>query len=209
MKLLLTSSGITNKFIIKTLLELLGKPLKESHLTFIPTAANVEAGKKTWLAEDISNFKNLQPASFNVVDIAVSPKDIWYPSFKKADVLIFGGGNVKYLLRWIKKSRLEKYLPEFLKNKVYVGISAGSRVLTRSLVLSSSGTKKDVGLGIVNLSIVPHINSKHFPERTFKRVFKESRKIPYPVYAIDDNTALKIIDGKVEVVSEGDWKKFN
>ena len=29
-----------------------------------------------------------------------------------------------------------------------------------------------------------------------------------PRYAIDDQTAIKVIDGVVEVVSEGHWKRF-
>ena len=109
----------------------------------------------------------------------------------------------------MKKSGLEKILPRLLKTKVYVGISAGSRMLNRSLILSKSGTKTDVGLGIVNFDIIPHINSKDFPERTFEKVLEESRDIQYPVYAIDDNTAIKVADNQINVVSEGQWKKFN
>ena len=30
-----------------------------------------------------------------------------------------------------------------------------------------------------------------------------------PTYAIDDQTAIKVIDGAVEVVSEGNWKRFS
>jgi len=29
-----------------------------------------------------------------------------------------------------------------------------------------------------------------------------------PAYAIDDQTAIKVTDGTVEVVSEGEWKLF-
>jgi dipeptidase E len=32
--------------------------------------------------------------------------------------------------------------------------------------------------------------------------------MPGPAYAIDDQTAIKVADGKVEVVSEGHWKLF-
>lgn len=209
MKLLLTSSGKTNKSIEKALLELLGKPFAKSHLTFVPTAANVESGDKTWLVDDMNNFRKLNFASFDIIDISAVGKNIWFPSFEKADVLVFGGGNVYHLLKWIKKSGLADLLPELLKTKVYAGISAGSRALTRGLVLSHYGTEKDVGLEIVNFSIVPHINSKHFPERTFERVLEESRKIPYSIYAIDDDTAVKVVDNKISVVSEGEWKKFN
>jgi hypothetical protein len=32
--------------------------------------------------------------------------------------------------------------------------------------------------------------------------------LPVPGYAIDDQTAIKVTDGAVEVVSEGHWKLF-
>lgn len=34
-------------------------------------------------------------------------------------------------------------------------------------------------------------------------------KLPVPVYAIDDQTAIQVKDGNVEVISEGDWKLFS
>lgn len=120
MKLLLTSSGKTNKSIGKALLDLLGKPFEKTNLTFIPTAANVEQGDKMWLVDDMNNFRKMNFASFDIVDISAVSKDIWFPSFNKADVLVFGGGDTYYLLSWIKKSGLEKILPELLKTKVYV-----------------------------------------------------------------------------------------
>src|SRR3972149_9243870 len=124
MKLLLTSSGNTNKSIENTLLDLLGKPFEKTNIVFIPTAANAEQGDKSWLVDDMNNFKKLNFASFDIIDLAAVPKSIWLPSFKKADVLVFGGGDTYYLLSWIKKSGLEKILPELLKTKAYVGISA-------------------------------------------------------------------------------------
>ena len=138
MELLLTSSGITNKSIEKALLELLGKPSEKSNLTFVPTAANVEKGDKTWLVDDINNFRKLNFASFDIVDISAVPKNIWLASFEKADVLVFGGGNVYHLLKWIKKSGLKDVLPKLLKTKVYVGISAGSMVTAQNIYLSSA-----------------------------------------------------------------------
>ena len=32
--------------------------------------------------------------------------------------------------------------------------------------------------------------------------------MPVPAYAIDDQTAIQVTDGSVEVVSEGHWKLF-
>ena len=69
MKLLLTSSGNTNKSIENSLLELLGKPFNKTNLVFIPTAANVEEDTSGWLETDINNFKKLGFNDFDVIDI--------------------------------------------------------------------------------------------------------------------------------------------
>lgn len=218
MKLLLTSSGNTNKSIEKALLELLGKPFKEAHLTFIPTAANVEKGDKTWLVNDMNNFRVLGFASLDVIDISAVSKDIWLPSFKNADILVFGGGNVNYLLEWINKSGLKRYLPKLLETKVYVGISAGSMVTAKTVSLSSSGIlyyeetgnfETTNGLGFVDFEIRPHLNSEVFPKVRVEYLEKLAKETPNTFYAIDDNTAIKVIDDKVSVLSEGEWKKFN
>lgn len=218
MKLLLTSSGKTNKTIEKALLDLLGKPFEKAHLTFVPTAANVEKGDKTWLVDDMNNFRQMNFSSFDIIDISAVPKNIWLPSFKKADVLVFGGGNVYHLLKWIKKSGLEKVLPELLKTKVYVGISAGSMVTAKNISLSTGGIlyyektggfKNKNGLGLVDFELRPHLNSKWFPKVRLPYLKKLSEKIPYSFYAIDDDTAIKVVDGKISVVSEGEWKKFD
>lgn len=109
MKLLLTSSGNTNKTIEKTLLELLEKPFKNANITFIPTAANIDKGDKGWLVDDMNNFKKLGFSLFDIIDIATVGKEIWLPSFDKADILVFGGGNNRYLLEWINKSGVKEY----------------------------------------------------------------------------------------------------
>lgn len=218
MKLLLTSSGNTNKSIEKALLELLGKPFKEANLTFIPTSANIEKGDKTWLVNDMNNFRVLGFAVLDVVDISAVPKEIWLPSFETADILVFGGGNVVYLLEWIKKSGLKDYLPKFLKTKVYVGISAGSMVTAKNISLSRSGIlyyeqtgklKNTRGLGFVDFEIRPHLNSPWFPKVRLEYLEKLATETSNTFYAIDDNTAIKVVDNNVTVISEGEWKKFN
>lgn len=218
MKLLLTSAGFTNKSIAEAFLKLLNKPFKELNLVFIPTAANVEEGDKDWLITDYMNCKKLGFASIDIVDISAVPQNIWLPRIKKADVLLFGGGNTYYLMSWLKKSGLEEILPELLKTRIYVGISAGSMVATKNLRMSTSQKlysekvfplKDDNGLGFVDFHIRPHFNSKFFPKLITKYIQESAKEITEPVYAIDDDTAIVANDGKIEVVSEGKWQKFN
>lgn len=218
MRLLLTSSGITNASIEKGLSDLLEIPYRKSSLAFIPTAANVTKEDKSWLVNDLNIFKNLGFSYFDIVDIAAVGIDIWWPSLKRADVLVFGGGDEEYLLTWIKKSGLGEKLPELLKTKVYVGISAGSMAAAKQVSLSSAGllyyedTGKFVdwkGLGFVDFEVRPHLNSRWFPKVTLENLQKIAHKTSSPFYAIDDTSAIKVRDNNINVISEGTWKKFS
>lgn len=218
MKLLLTSSGVTNKTIENALLDLLGRPYKDSNIAFIPTAANIEVGDKNWLVNDMNNFRILGFNIFDVVDISAVSKKIWRTSLEAADIIVFGGGNVAYLSEWLCKSGLDKLLPKMLEDKIYVGISAGSMVATKIVSLSSASIlyyeksgelKTNKGLGLINFEIWPHLNSKWFPKVTVPYLQKLAPKIPKTLYAIDDESALKVVDEKIKVVTEGVWKKFN
>lgn len=218
MKLLLTSSGNTNKSIENALLELLGKPFTETNLVFVPTAANPERGDKSWLETDIQNFRKLGFHAFDVIDISSEKKEEWLPIFEKADILIFGGGNEEHLIEWIRKTGLDQLLPEFLKTKIYVGISAGSMITAKILSLNDSGrlyyenfNQEDQieGLGYVDFEIRPHLNSGYFQQVRIDVLEEIASKVDHPFYAIDDDTAIQIIDGEVSVISEGNWKKFN
>lgn len=219
MKLLLTSNGLCNKSIIDALADLLGKPFDKSSIAFIPTAANVEVGDKHWLVNDLDNCRKAGFEKIDIVDISALSKDQWQPRLESADVLLFGGGNTFHLMYWIKKSGLDKLLPEYLKTKVYMGISAGSIAAGKSIFLSHSkklyypdlkGHPDENFLNLVNFSIRPHLNSKpHFPNVNAKTIGEMAKKLPETIYALDDESAVKVIDGKVEVVSEGKYLKFN
>lgn len=143
---------------------------------------------------------------------------MWLPRLEAADVLLFEGGNTFHLMHWIEKSGLKELLPEMLKTRVYVGISAGSMVLCQNLDLSTSeklysepvnDNGRDEGLGFVDFLVRPHLNSPYFPKVNLENLEKIAQELPETFYAIDDNTAIKVVDGEMEVVSEGVWRKFN
>lgn len=218
MKLLLTSAGITNKTLKKALQELLSKPFTSSTLVFIPTAANGEVGDKSWLINDLYAFKTLGFSSIEIIDIAAVQKDVWLPRLERAEIIVFGGGNVGYLAEWLKKSGLEKELPALLQTKIYVGISAGSMVTAPQVSLSSAsilyyeetGKLKVIdGLGLVDFELWPHLNSDWFPKVRLPYLESLASNVKGPFYAIDDNSAIEVVDGKVTVITEGVWKKFN
>ena len=209
MKLLLTSAGIMNKSLVSALKELVKGEIRTA---FIPTAANVEEGDKSWLIKDYAEFQKL--GEIDIVDISALDKATWLPRLKKANVLVFGGGNAAHLMRWIVKSGLKEELPSLLKDHVYVGISAGSIVVSERLSASSEFLYGDEhaddppGLGYIDFNIRPHLNSPYFPKITDKNLEEVSKKLDGDLYALDDNSAVLYVDGKIKVISEGKWKKY-
>ena len=218
MKLLLTSAGIKNKSIADALSDLVAKKPSDTSLVFIPTASNVEKGDKSWLIDDLINLKKQGFKSIEIADISAVEEKIWKPKFEEADILYFEGGNTYHLMKWINKSGLAKILPELLKTKVYVGVSAGSCVVSKDLALKISQdiysedldrTEDMVGLNLVDFYILPHLNSQYFNKVKKDFISEAVKGMSEKIYAIDDNSALKIIDGKVEALSEGEWFEFN
>ncbi len=217
MKFLLTSAGLTNKSISGALLSLVGKKAEEISIAFIPTAANIEEGDKDWLIDNLMEIKKQNFKSIDIVDISAVEERIWKPKFDEADVLFFGGGNTYYLMEWINKSGLAKILPELLKTKVWAGISAGSMVTNKDLSLKISQIvyeedldKEEMsGLNFVDFYFLPHLNSPYFPNLREKNIRDVAKDIPEVIYALDDSSALKVVDGNVEIISEGEYLVLN
>ncbi len=121
------------------------------------------------------------------------------------------GGDALYLGHWMQQSGLADLLPS-LSDTVYVGFSAGSMVLTPRIGEDFVGWKPPTGddstLGIVDFSIFPHVDHPDLPENTMAEAERWAAALPGPAYAIDDDTAIKVTDGTVELVSEGHWRLF-
>ncbi len=216
MKLLLTSAGIQNQSIAKAVLDLTGLPASKINLVFIPTAANVVEGDKGWLIDDLTHFKQQGYKFIDIVDIAAIPRNIWQPRLEAANLFCFGGGNEQYLARILRESGLRDLLPGLLKTRVYMGVSAGSMVagqfISRESLQIIYPEEKFEGeleptLNFVNCNIIPHLNSPCFPQRK-KEILKSLKNRNVPLYALDDQSALKIIDEKIEVVTEGEYLKM-
>lgn len=219
MKFLLTSGGLTNQKIADALLELAGKPAAEVSVAFIPTAANVEEGDKWWLIDDLNNLRKQNFKCLDIVDIAALPRELWQPRLKAADVLFFSGGDSLYLMHWLKKSGLAELLPELLKSRVYAGISAGGMATGKidqrrmsDLYPDEDPTRYpdvDKGLEFFDFHFRPHLNSPYFP-RVRREILEElAKELEGPIYAVDDQSALKIVDGNIEIVGGGEHLVFN
>jgi dipeptidase E len=116
-----------------------------------------------------------------------------------------------YLCYWMRQSGLADLLPSLGRETVYVGVSGGSMVVTPSIgdyVDPKPPTGSDRMLGLVDFTLYPHLDHPEMPDTSLANIERWAAGVQVPAYAIDDQTAIKVIDGVVEVVSEGHWKRF-
>ncbi len=220
MKLLLTSAGIKNASIHGTLVELLGKPIADANALCIPTASyghpqGSPGGAWRFITGQSSTpMCELGWKSLGVLELTALPsidRERWVKWVKEADVLLVNGGDALYLSHWMNESGLAELLPS-LNDTVWVGLSAGSMVMTPAIGEDFVGWKppsgKDEALGLVDFSIFPHLDHVDLPENTMADAERWAAGMTVPCYAIDDETAIKIVDGNAEVISEGHWRLF-
>jgi len=227
-KLLLTSSGIANPSIHDALVDLLGKPIADSSALFVPTGIYPfpGGGGMAWKAirgEAKSPLCELGWKSLGVLELTALPsiqRESWVPAVQEIDALLVWGGNVLYLCHWMRQSGLADLFPS-LENLVYVGVSAGSIAMTpcncdaewnRQFVPPGSDMAigSERALGLVDFALCVHLDNPDpiFEDNSMANIEKWAVGVPVSTYAIDDETAIKVSDDNVEVVSEGHWKLF-
>jgi dipeptidase E len=220
MKLLLTSAGIKNPSIERALVDLLGKPIADCDALCIPTAGYGHpyvTPDKAWNfisgQEPRCPMIELGWKSMGVLELTALPTmdDRWVSWVTDANVLLVNGGDALYLAHWMRESGLAELLPS-LPDTVWVGLSGGSMVMTPSIGEDFVGWQppngRDEALGLVDFAIFPHLDHPDLPHNTMANAERWAAEMPVPGYAIDDETAIKVADGAVEVVSEGNWKLF-
>ena len=219
MKLLLTSAGIKNASIHNALLDLLGKPIAEASALCIPTASYALPGGAGMAWDFISGREPDCPMcelgwkSLGVLELTALPsieKKLWVPVVEQTDVLLVNGGDPLYLCYWMRQSGLADLLPSL--GAVYVGLSAGSMVMAPNIGVEFVGWKPPSGgdetLGLVDFAMFPHLDHEALPYNTMANAERWAAKMRVPGYAMDDQTAIQVVDGEVKVVSEGHWKLF-
>lgn len=218
MKLLLTSGGVTNKSIHAALVQLLGKPISECTALIIPTSAywfaqGPDIAYRLITGKAQSPLIELGWKSLGVLELTALPtieKDAWVPRVQATDAFLVGGGDPMYLADHMRMSGFAALLPSLRPEVVYVGISGGSMALTASLGESYNGrdTKGYRPLALVDFAMGVHVDHPGMPDNAMAEYEKWAAGMPVPTYACDDDTAIKVVDGVAEVVSEGQWKLF-
>ena len=226
MKLLLTSAGISNASIHHALVDLLGKPIAEASALFIPTAIYAFPGGDPFpYGSEIAArmirgtlgdpFCDLGWRSLGVLELTALPslkRERWVPLLQQTDVLLVGGGDCQYLTFWMQRSGLADLLPSLLDRLVYVGLSAGSMILTRFGTTYGGHAlpaETDKSLGLVDIALHPHLDHEWFPENSSASLETLAATLSVPSYALDDQSALKVVDDRIDVISEGHWKLYD
>jgi dipeptidase E len=218
MRLLLTSAGVKNPTIHDALLDLLGKPIEDSTALCIPTAQYghpmLGPGVKAW--EFVSGRADLLMTqlgwkSIGLLELTALPSidtERWVPLVQDTDVLLVAGGDALYLAHWMRESGLADMIPSL--DSVWVGLSGGSMVMTPQIGAPFIGWQPpdglDRALGIVDFAIFPHLECA--PGNTMQAAETWSTMVECPSYAIDDDTAIRVVDGAADVISEGEWRHF-
>lgn len=209
MKLLLTSGGITNESIAAELRGLVGKPASEATVAFVPTAAFVEAGDKSWF---VAQFTDLQKFGFGRIDIVEPslPHTDWQERLTDSDIIFVSGGNTYFLLDQARKSGFASWVQKELGERVYVGSSAGSILATPTIATAANGDQNIVGLqdvrgmDLVDFEILPHV-----PAEISMDVAEDYAKTAlHRLYALDDQSAIVVGDGNERIVGEGSGRVF-
>jgi dipeptidase E len=175
--------------------------------------------------------------SLGLLELTALPsvgKKVWSRAVEEADALLVWGGDPVYLSHWMRESGLTDLLTT-LPNLVYVGVSAGSMTVSATFGETYSGppidssrvlTSQNIefatlkgnmsrlfvtahGAGFVDFAMIPHLNHPDHEDASLANAAKWASMLPVPVYAIDDETAIQVTDGNIEVISEGDWKLFS
>lgn len=219
MQLLLTSGGVTNPSIRAVLDRLLPRPVAECRALVVPTAqwghplCGPASVRGLVAAEPgFEHLTGLGWASLGVLELTALPTigaDRWVPWVREADVLLVDGGDATYLAHWLRASGLADLL-DTLPDLVWVGVSAGSMVMAPrigEMFVEWAGAPDDRTLGLVDFAIFPHLNA--FASNTPEAAERWAAGIGGPAYAIDEQTAIAVVGGRVEVVSEGEWTRFD
>jgi dipeptidase E len=218
MNLLLTSSGISNPSINDALVDLLGKPIADSTALIVPTGIYPFPNGAISARRAICGDAKSPLGVLELTALTSIKEESWIPLLRETDVLYVWGGHVLYLSYWMRKSGLADLLPS-LSDLVYVGCSAGSIVTTPynqdlafnlSFVPPGSDMVRagEAQLGLVDFALGVHLDNPDpiFEDNSLTNIEKWAAELAFPTYAIDDETAIKVTDGTVDVVSEGHWR---
>jgi len=208
MKLILASTGFCTEKIVAKCEELVGKPRKLINVAVINESYAVEHDDNLrWVLDDLNNVKDNFGGNLELVNLLALDIKTVEERIKLNDVIFVVGGNTDYLMSVFNKSGFSKILPDLLKTKVYVGSSAGGMILGKRL--SPKAYEKIYGqpgqygitnfLELVNITLMPHLNSPYFPNRT-EKLLEAAKNHDGIIYGLKDDSAVVVEDNKISTI---------
>lgn len=220
--MLLTSAGIRNEALKSALVGLVGRPLPSAAVSVITTATTAAAGDHGWLVDDLSRLHGFGWRRFQVLELNGLPAGQVLERLRSANVIYVEGGNVYHLANSIIVNGLAAEMAVLLESKVYVGVSAGSMIFSRNMSNRTAevfGEQEELRIlgetparppfSLYDWHVKPHLNSLDYPDRTPAWFKKAAAQVDFPVYALDDDSAVRIRGDQVDVVSAGRWQVLN
>ena len=221
MNLLLTSAGLRNGSLLDALQQMLDKPIAESRIVYVPTASMAEPGDHGWLVADLRRVHDLGWQELDVLELNGLPRHIVIERLLRADVIYVGGGNHYHLARSVARNDLAGALLDALQSRIYVGVSAGAMIFSRNLTERSAEVIGDIAdlhvlgasvleppFGLFDWYLKPHLFSPDFPQRDLAWAEDIAARADFPMYFIDDQTAIRVRGDEIDVVSEGRWRFY-
>ncbi|GIJ46201.1 peptidase E [Virgisporangium aliadipatigenens] len=215
----MTSSGLGNDALRDALREMVGKPFGSANVVYVPTASLAEPGDHGWFLADLNRVHGLGWREFDVLELNGLPQRLVLDRLRHADVIYVGGGSHYHLARSITGNDLAAGFLDALRGRVYVGFSAGSMMFSRNLTERSADVIGDTAdlrvlgattvqppFGLFDWYLKPHLYSPDFPERDDAWADRIVERADFPIYFIDDETAVRVRGDEVDVVSEGRWR---
>lgn len=201
MKLILCSEGFHTPNTVEACIKLVGKPQDQITVGIINEAFAVEQGDKSWVLDNLNSVAKNFTAELDIIDLlALSITEVEERLADK-DVIFVVGGDTDYLMSVYQKTGFDKLLPKLLETKVYVGSSAGSMVAGKRIseaayrLIYGEDSKYNISdyTGLVNLSVMPHLDSPYFPNRK-ESLLEAVGKFEGKVYGLRDDSAV-VVDG--------------
>lgn len=209
MKLILASAGLANESIIQTLEEMVGKPRQQINTIIINEAIKGETGDMRWFTEELERLTKVLGGSIEFIDLQAHDLEYIKSRIDLADMIFCFGGNTDYLSNVFIETGFDQILPQILEEKVWVGSSAGSCILCHKesdeiqATIYKEKREADRFMDIVPIILLPHLHGWFKFDR--QEIVRASELTDLPVYALSDNSALKIIDREAPVVLGEDY----
>jgi peptidase E len=185
------------KAIVECFKAMLGKPINEAKILFVPTAAySPEQPEPQSYVDECKNDMlviGILPENIATYDIDGTMS---LDEAMKYDCIYVSGGHTEYLLQRFKETGFDKIVKQAVyAGKAYVGISAGSRICIPNIGGYNTNdfyNEATAGLCFVNAYISVHVNSK--PD------WKQNEDLPLPHIGLTDDQALAVSWSGYEVI---------